>query len=125
MAPKEGGKIFVENVTVRYILTIQDFLRSNKTMFINSQARRLSPEKLANSAVLAACLRQASGSAGGNFQSTDAVFGGLIGGAVSALSEKRSAELVIASIGGLAWLLGTAFFAARGATTNVTLQAVD
>ena len=41
-------------------------------MFINSQVALLSPEKLANSAVLAAGLSQASGLAGGIIQSTGA-----------------------------------------------------
>ena len=98
-------------------------------MFMSSQVRLLSPEKLANSAVLARGLSQASGSAGGIIQSTGAVFGGLIGAAVTALSERHLAgvktSLVIAAIGGLAWLIATAFFAAGGATTNVTLQAVN
>jgi hypothetical protein len=60
-------------------------------MFINSQVGLLSSEKLANSAVLAAGLSQASGSAGGIIQSTGEVFGGSIGAAVSALSEKHLA----------------------------------
>ena len=92
------------------------YLGSNKTMFINSQGGLPSPEKLANSAELAAGLSQGSGSAGGIIQSTGAVFGGLIGAAVSALSERHLAgvktSLVIAAIGGLAWLFATAFFAA-------------
>jgi len=60
---KKYLKFFVENVTNRYIFAIQDSsFRSNKTMFMNSQVGLLSPEKLANSAVLAAGLSQASGS---------------------------------------------------------------
>ena len=96
---------------------------------MSSQVRLLSPEKLANSAVLAAGLSQASGSACGFIQSTGAAFGGLIGAAVSALSERHLAgvktSLVIAAIGGLAWLIATAFFAAGGTATNITLQAVN
>ena len=98
-------------------------------MFINSQVGLLSPEKLANSAVLAAGVSQASGSACGFIRSTGAAFGGLIGAAMSALSEGHLAgfktSLVIAAIGGLAWLIATAFFAARGAATNITPQAVN
>ena len=108
-AKKKELKFFVENVTIRYIFAIQDYLRSNKTMFMSSEVRLLSPEKLANSAVLAAGLSQASGSACGFIQSTGAAFGGLIGAAVTALSERHLAgvrtSLVIAAIGGLAWLL--------------------
>jgi hypothetical protein len=82
-------------------------------MFMSSQVRLLSPEKLA---VLAAGVSQASGSACGFIQSTGAAFGGLIGAAVSALSERHLAgvktSLVIAAIGGLAWPIATAFFAA-------------
>jgi hypothetical protein len=95
-------------------------------MFMSSQVRLLSPEKLA---VLAAGVSQASGSACGFIQSTGAAFGGLIGAAVSALSERHLAgvktSLVIAAIGGLAWPIATAFFAAGGAATNITLQAVN
>jgi hypothetical protein len=83
-------------------------------MFMSSQVGLLSPEKLANSAVLAAGLSQASGSAFGFIQSTSAAFGGLIGAAVSALSARHLAgvktSLVIAAIGGLSWLIATAFF---------------
>jgi hypothetical protein len=95
-------------------------------MFINSQVGLLLPEKLANSAALAAGLSQASGSAGGIIQATGAAFGGLIGAAVSALSEKHLAgvetTLVIAAIGGLAWRIATALLAAGGATTTSLLR---
>jgi hypothetical protein len=64
VAPKRSIlNFFVENVTKGHILVIQDSpFRSNKTMFMNSQVGLLSPEKLANSPVLAAGLSQASGS---------------------------------------------------------------
>ena len=98
-------------------------------MFINSQVGLLSPEKLANSAVPAGGLSQASGSADGIIWSIAEVFGRLIGAAVSTLSESHLAgvktSLVIAAIGGLAWLIATAFFAAGGAATNITPQAVN
>jgi hypothetical protein len=100
-------------------------------MLINSQLGFFSLDKLANFAVLAAGLGQALGTAGGIIQAIGlvAVFGGLIGAAVSALSERHLAgvktSLVIAAIGGLAWLIASAFFAAGGATTNITLQAVN
>lgn len=82
-------------------------------------------------AFFAAGLAQALGTAGGIIQAIGliAVFGGLIGAAVSALSEKHLAgvktSLVIAAIGGLAWLIATAFFTAGGAPTNITLQQVN
>ena len=99
-------------------------------MFINSQVGLLSPEKLANSAVIAGGLSQASGSVCGVSQAIGTVFGGLIGAAVNdALCEKHLAEVetsvVIAAIGGLAWLIATAFLAAGGAATYLTLQAVN
>jgi hypothetical protein len=81
--------------------------------------------------LMAAGLAQALGTAGGIIQAIGliAVFGGIIGAVVSALSEKHLAgvktSLVIAAIGGLAWLIATAFFAAGGAQTNITLQAVN
>jgi hypothetical protein len=57
------------------------------------------------------------------------VFGGLIGAAVSALSEKHLAgvktSLVIAAVGGLAWLIATAFFAAGGANPNIIPQSIN
>ena len=80
---------------------------------------------------LAAGLAQALGGAGGIIQAIGliAVFGGIIGAVVSALSEKHLAgvktSLVIAAIGGLAWLIATAFFAAGGAQTNIQLQQVN
>jgi hypothetical protein len=79
-------------------------------MFINSQGSRvglLSPEKLANSAVIAGGLSQASGSVSGIIQAIGTVFVGLIGAPVNALSERLLAgvkmSLVIAAIGGLGW----------------------
>ena len=96
-------------------------------MFINSQVGFMTPEKLANSAMPAGGLSQASGSAGGIIWSMGTVLGGLIGATVSTLSESHLAgvktSLVIPAIGGLAWLIATAFFVA-GAATKITLQAV-
>jgi hypothetical protein len=73
-----------------------------------------------------ATLGQALGTAAGIIQTIGlvAVFGGLIGAAVAALSERHlsgvKTSLVIAAIGGLAWLIAMAFFAAGGA--NITIQ---
>jgi len=63
-------------------------------MFINSQVGLLSPEKLANYAVLAAGLSNRWVSVCGIIQAIGTVFGGLIGAAVNdALSEKHLAEV--------------------------------
>jgi hypothetical protein len=81
--------------------------------------------------VLAAGLAQALGAAAGIIQGVGlvAVFGGLIGAAISALSERHlsgvKTSLVIAAVGGLAWLLATAFFAAGGSNVNITPQAIN
>lgn len=81
--------------------------------------------------MLAAGLAQALGSAAGIIQAVGlvAVFGGLIGAAISALSERHLAgvktSLVIAAVGGLAWLLASAFFAAGGSTVNITPTAIN
>jgi hypothetical protein len=81
--------------------------------------------------ILAAGLAQALGTAAGIIQAIGliAVFGGLIGAAVSALSERHLAKvktsLVIASIGGLAWLIVTAFFAAGGWNATITPAAIN
>jgi hypothetical protein len=100
-------------------------------MFSNSQLVLLPLDNLASFTMLAAGLNQALGTAGGIIQAIAlvAVFGGIIGAVVSALSEKHLAgvktSLVIAAIGGLAWLIATAFFAAGGAQTNIQLQQVN
>jgi hypothetical protein len=85
-------------------------------MFMNSQVGLLSSGILAISAVLAAGLRQASGSRAGIIQSIGRVFGRLIRAAVIALSEKHLTEvkrsLVNAAIDALVPLIAAAFFAA-------------
>jgi hypothetical protein len=57
------------------------------------------------------------------------VFAGLIGTAVSALGERNVAgiktSLAISAVGGCAWLLAQAMFAAGGAAPNVTMQAIQ
>jgi hypothetical protein len=70
------------------------YLRSNKTMFINSQVGLLSPEKLANYAVLAAGLSNRWGSVCGIIQGIGTVFGELIDPAVNdaTASFERNAE---------------------------------
>src|SRR5215831_14718891 len=81
--------------------------------------------------MLAAGLAQALGAAAGIIQGIGlvSVFGGLIGAAVSALSEKHlsgvKTSLIIAAVGGLAWLIATAFFAAGGAIPNIVPQAIN
>ena len=85
-------------------------------MVMNSQVGLLASGILAISAVLAAGLRQASGSGAGIIQSIGRVFGIWIRAAVSALSEKHLAEvkrsLVNAAIDGVVPLIASAFFAA-------------
>jgi hypothetical protein len=80
---------------------------------------------------LAAGLAQALGGAAGIIQAIGlvAVFGGLIGAAVSALAGRElsgvKTSLVIAAVGGLAWLIATAFFTAGGMNANITPQAIN
>ena len=81
--------------------------------------------------LFAAGLSAALGTAAGVIQAIGlvAVFGGLMGAAVSALAQQHLSgvklSLVVAAIGGLAWLIATAFFAAGGATTTITPTAVN
>jgi hypothetical protein len=76
-------------------------------------------------------LAQALGMAAGiiNAFGLVAVFGGLIGACISALSERHvggvKTSLVIAAVGGLAWVIAQAMFAAGGNTVNITPQAVN
>jgi hypothetical protein len=60
-------------------------------MFINSQVGLLSPEKLANSAVLDSGQSPRLESPGEIIRAMVVVFGGLIGAAVRSLSEKHLA----------------------------------
>ena len=57
-----------------------------------------------------------------------AVFGSLVGAIISALGERNTGgiktSLVIAAVGGVAWLLAQAMFAAGGAAPNVQMQAI-
>src|ERR1700759_2444470 len=70
--------------------------------------------------VMAAGLAQALGMAAGiiNAFGLVAVFGGLIGACISALSERHiggvKTSLVISAVGGLAWVIAQAMFAAGG-----------
>ena len=81
--------------------------------------------------LLAAGLAQALGMAAGiiNAFGLVAVFGGLIGACISALSERHvggvKTSLVIAAVGGLAWVIAQAMFAAGGNIVNITPQAVN
>ena len=80
---------------------------------------------------IAAGLAQALGQAAGiiNAFGLVAVFGGLIGACISALSERHvggvKTSLVIAAVGGLAWVIAQAMFAAGGTQPNLQLQAVN
>jgi hypothetical protein len=81
--------------------------------------------------LLAAGLAQALGTAAGiiNAFGMVAVFGGLIGACISALSERHvggvKTSLVISAVGGLAWVIAQAMFAAGGTQTNLQIQAVN
>ena len=81
--------------------------------------------------VMAAGLAQALGMAAGiiNAFGLVAVFGGLIGACISALSERHvggvKTSLVISAVGGLAWVIAQAMFAAGGTQTNLQMQAVN
>jgi hypothetical protein len=81
--------------------------------------------------LLAASLAQALGQLAGilNAFGLVAVFGGLIGACISALSERHvggvKTSLVISGVGGLAWVIAQAMFAAGGSTTNITPSAVN
>src|SRR6202007_3343407 len=81
--------------------------------------------------LLAAGLAQALGMAAGiiNAFGLVAVFGGLIGACISALSERHvggvKTSLVIAAVGGLAWVIAQSMFAAGGNTMNITPPAVN
>jgi hypothetical protein len=82
-------------------------------------------------AFIAAGLTQALGGFLGILQGVAALafYGGLIGALVAGLSERHigSAKnaLVIAGLGGVAWLLVTAFFAAGGNNVNITAQQIN
>jgi len=58
-----------------------------------------------------------------------AVFGRLIGACISALSERHiggvKTPLVIAAVGGPAWVIAKAMFAAVGTQPNLQLQAAN
>jgi hypothetical protein len=81
--------------------------------------------------LLAAGLAQGLGAAAGiiNAFGLVAVFGGLIGACISALSERHvggvKTSLVISAVGGLAWVIAQAMFAAGGTQTNLQIQAVN
>ncbi len=81
--------------------------------------------------LFAAGLAQALGGAAGiiNAFGLVAVFGGLIGACVSAMGERHvggvKTSLVIAAVGGLAWVIAQAMFAAGGQQNNLELQAIN
>ncbi len=81
--------------------------------------------------VMAAGLVQSLGQAAGIINNVGLVvmFAGLMGAAVSALSERHiggvKTSLAIAAVGGLAFILCQTFFAAGGQQNAVELQAVN
>ena len=58
-----------------------------------------------------------------------AMFGGLVGACIAALSERHvggvKTSLIIAAVGGLAFVIAQAMFAAGGQQTNIQLQAIN
>ena len=66
VAPKKVPKFLLQMYLYDTHLRFKIYLRSDENMFINSQVGLLTSEKLANSAVPAGGLSQASGSAGGH-----------------------------------------------------------
>jgi hypothetical protein len=80
--------------------------------------------------VLAAGLPQALGIIAGIFNAVGLVacFGGLIGALVAALSERHlgsvTTNLVIAGVGGIAWIVAQALFAAGGQPPNIEMQPI-
>jgi hypothetical protein len=85
--------------------------------------------QLGTAFLFAAGLAQSLGQAAGiiNAFGLVAVFGGLIGACISALSERHvgGVKTVIAAVGGLAWVIAQAMFAAGGTQPNLQLQAVN
>ena len=85
--------------------------------------------QLSTAFLVAAGLAQSLGQAAGiiNAFGLVAVFGGLIGACISALSERHvgGVKTVIAAVGGLAWVIAQAMFAAGGTQPNLQLQAVN
>jgi hypothetical protein len=86
---------------------------------------------LLSNPMLAASLAQSLGMMAGilNGFGLVAVFGGLIGACISALSERHvggvKTSLVISGVGGLAWVIAQAMFAAGGAQINLQMQAIN
>ena len=56
-----------------------------------------------------------------------AVFGSLVGAIISAMGERNTGGIktsLVIAVGGVAWLLAQAMFAAGGAAPNVQMQAI-
>jgi heme/copper-type cytochrome/quinol oxidase subunit 3 len=58
-----------------------------------------------------------------------AMFGGLVGATIAALSERHvggvKTSLIITAVGGLAFVIAQAMFAAGGQQTNIQLQPIN
>lgn len=82
-------------------------------------------------AFLAVDILQALGGVAGiiNAIALVAMFGGLVGAIINSMGEKNISgvkiSLVISALGGLAWVIVTAFFTAGGQQANVNMQAVN
>jgi hypothetical protein len=114
----------MQYLSVTYFKRMEELLTNPLTLF------SLKPQ-LGTAFLIAAGLAQSLGQAAGiiNAFGLVAVFGGLIGACISALSERHvggvKTSLVIAAVGGLAWVIAQAMFAAGGTQPNLQLQAVN
>jgi hypothetical protein len=114
----------MQYLSVTYCRRMEALLANSLTFF------SFKPQ-LGTAFFFAAGLAQALGTAAGiiNAFGLVAVFGGLIGACISALSERHvggvKTSLVIAAVGGLAWVIAQAMFAAGGTQPNLQLQAVN
>jgi hypothetical protein len=121
-----GVKFYLamQYLSVTYCRRMEELLANSLTLF------SLKPQ-LGMAFLVAAGLAQSLGQAAGiiNAFGLVAVFGGLIGACISALSERHvggvKTSLVIAAVGGLAWVIAQAMFAAGGTQPNLQLQAVN
>jgi hypothetical protein len=122
----EHSKFYLamQYLSVTYCRRMEELLANPLTLF------SLKPQ-LGTAFLVAAGLAQSLGQAAGiiNAFGLVAVFGGLIGACISALSERHvggvKTSLVIAAVGGLAWVIAQAMFAAGGTQPNLQLQAVN
>src|ERR1700736_5551660 len=114
----------MQYLSVTYCRRMAELLANPLTFFF------FKPQ-LGTAFLFAAGLAHSLGQAAGIINSFGlvAVFGGLIGACISALSERHvggvKTSLVIIAVGGLAWVIAQAMFAAGGNAVNITPQSVN